>query len=465
MADFSNLVQPDTGQDAVAIHLVSKAGLDDWLKAQPERSRAHLAAVRFAAKPNELVIVPGDKADMWAVVLGVGDPAALKPWCLASAADKLPAGHYRLAGDAAAGLALHGWMLAQHRFTTYRKPEDEPVGPRILLTADAARIDMAVALAEATALVRDMVNTPAEDMGPDRIEAEAAHTAERHGGIMTVVRGDALEQGYPMIHAVGRAASREHAPRLIEINWGDDSHPRVAIIGKGVAFDSGGLDIKSAVGMLLMKKDMGGAAHALALAGLVMRLKLPVRLQMLIPAVENAISGNAFRPGDVLKSRKGIFVEIGNTDAEGRLVLGDAMAKACEDKPELMIDFATLTGAARVALGPDLPALFANDDALAEGLATSGTAAGDPLWRLPLWAGYEDMLASEIADCNNSGGGFAGSVTAALFLQKFVGEGVQWAHFDTYAWRPAARPGQPKGGEALGLRATWHYLQSRYGGK
>ncbi len=462
MIDLSSLVQPDLGQPARSIHLVDKPGLADWLGAAPPRIRNHLAAMRFTARPHELVVVPGDLPDDWAVVLGVSDAANLRPWCLAKVAEVLAAGHYRLAGDLRPGDALIGWALAQHRFTAYKKPDENPQGPRVLLTSDPARSDAAMAEAEATAWVRDLVNTPAEDMGPAALEEAASALARTYGALLDVTRGDALETHYPMIHAVGRAAARSHAPRLIELHWGRDDHPRVAIVGKGVCFDSGGLDIKPASGMLLMKKDMGGAAHALALAQLIMRMKLPVRLHMLVGAVENAISGNAFRPGDVLKSRKGITVEIGNTDAEGRLVLGDCLAKASEAMPDMILDFATLTGAARVAVGPDLPAMFSNSDPLADGLLASGTQVGDPCWRLPLWPGYEDMYTSDIADIGNTGGSFAGAITAALFLQRFVGEGVPWAHFDTYAWRPTPRPGQPKGGEALGLRASWHYLRSRY---
>jgi leucyl aminopeptidase len=267
-----------------------------------------------------------------------------------------------------------------------------------------------------------------------------------------------------MIAAVGRAADASRTPRLVELEWGDPTHPRVAIVGKGVVFDTGGLDIKNAAGMRIMKKDMGGAAHALALASLVMKARLPVRLHLLIPAVENAISGNAFRPGDVLRSRKGLTVEIGNTDAEGRLILADALAKAVEGEPELLLDFATLTGAARVALGPDLPALFANDDALAADLLSAGEAVGDPVWRMPLWKGYHELFASDVADFSNaSESPFAGAVTAALFLGKFVPDTIAWAHFDTFAWRATAKPGRPKGGEALGLRAAWRLLKGRYG--
>ncbi|MBW8783130.1 MAG: leucyl aminopeptidase family protein, partial [Novosphingobium sp.] len=294
--------------------------------------------------------------------------------------------------------------------------------------------------------------------------AAAESLAKAHRGTLKVTRGDPLEREFPMVHVVGRAAARGHAPRMIELEWGDPTHPRLAVIGKGVCFDSGGLDIKPSSSMLLMKKDMGGAAHALALARLVIEQALPVRLHLLIPAVENAVAGNAFRPGDVLRSRAGISVEIGNTDAEGRLILGDALARAGEAAPALIVDFATLTGAARAALGPDLPALFARRDDTAEALLAAGIEADDPCWRLPLHEGYREYLKSDVADINNSHtNGFAGASVAALFLDRFVPEGIDWAHFDTFAWRPAAKPGRPKGGDALGLRAAWRTLQARFG--
>jgi leucyl aminopeptidase len=320
-----------------------------------------------------------------------------------------------------------------------------------------------VALAEAVALVRDLVDTPAADMGPADLAAAVETVARAAVADFRVTQGDALEQGYPMIAAVGRAATRERAPRLIELEWGDPTHPRVAIVGKGVCFDSGGLDLKSSSAMLWMKKDMGGAAHALALAQLVMDARLPVRLHLLIPAIENAVSGDAFRPGDILRSRKNISVEIGNTDAEGRLILADALTRAGEDKPAMILDFATLTGAARVALGPDIPAMFSNDDSLANDLTIASQAVSDPLWRMPLWGDYSEMLKSTTADINNAGeGGQAGAVTAALFLQKFVPDGTPWAHFDTFAWRPSPKPGRPKGGDALGLRAAYAMLRTRF---
>jgi leucyl aminopeptidase len=460
MTDFTALLAPDRGQPARGIRLVTASGLADWIATQPARVRTAVAAARFEGKADTLAILPGDDAEAWDVAVGVEERA--DPWALAHAASKLPEGTYRLA-DGVPGEAALGWLLAQHRFDRYRKTEDGH-GARILLTSDPAHIDEAVRLAEATALVRDLVDTGASDLGPAELADAARAIATAHGAKLTVTGGEALVADYPMIHAVGAAASPARSPCLIELEWGDPAHPRIALVGKGVCFDSGGLDIKPSSGMLLMKKDMGGAAHALALAQLVMANRLPVRLHLLIPAVENAISAEAFRPGDVLKSRAGMHVEIGNTDAEGRLILADALTRACETPPALLIDFATLTGAARVALGPDLPALFANDDALASDLLSAGIATDDPLWRLPLWAPYLEMLKSDIADINNAGGAFAGSITAALFLQKFVSKDVPWAHLDTFAWRPSAKAGRPKGGEALGLRAAWAMLKGRFNG-
>ncbi|MBB4641261.1 leucyl aminopeptidase family protein [Rhizorhapis suberifaciens] len=461
MTDYSDLLRPDTGQSARSIYLIDEKGFAAWLQKQPERRRSAAAAQKFCGKGGELAILPDDKADLWSVVIGVANVENLSSWCLAKAAEALPEGAYRLEG-ASPGPAAFGWMTAQYRFDRYRKNENAS-GPRVLLTSEPGKIDQVVRLAEATALVRDLVNTPTADMGPPHLQAAAEALAKEFDAKLTVTRGDDLESGYPMIHAVGRAADKAFAPRLVELRWGKPEDPKIAVIGKGVCFDSGGLDIKPSSAMRLMKKDMGGAAHALALARLIMGARLPVQLHLLIPAVENAIGSNAFRPGDVLSSRKGLTVEIGNTDAEGRLVLADALTRAGEEKPELVLDFATLTGAARVALGPDLPGLFTNDDALADMLTRTGGEVDDPVWRLPLWAPYGEMLKSDIADINNAGeGGFAGATTAALFLQKFVPEGAKWAHFDTFAWRPSAKPGRPKGGDALGMRAAWAMLAERY---
>ncbi|MXP41699.1 leucyl aminopeptidase family protein [Altererythrobacter soli] len=460
MSEIKDLIQPDRAQDAIAIHLVDKDGFEAWAKTLSGPQRTALAAQKFDGSGYQVGIVPDGES--WFAVGGVADPEELSSWCMARLAEALPAGTYRRA-QGEPGKALHGWQTAQYRFIRYKDDKDAQ-GPRVLLTRDVARIAAAEAEARAVCLVQDLVNTPAEDMGPAQLEAVAEALAKEHGGKLKVTRGDALEQEFPMVHAVGRAAARSHAPRMIELTWGDPKAPKLALVGKGVCFDSGGLDIKPSAGMLLMKKDMGGAAHALALAGLVMGAGLKVRLQCLVPAVENAIAGNAFRPGDVLRSRKGLTVEIGNTDAEGRLILGDALALASEDKPELLLDFATLTGAARVALGPDLPALFTREDATAEALLAAGKDSDDPVWRLPLHQGYAEWLASDIADTNNApANGFAGASVAGLFLDKFVGEGIDWAHFDTFAWRPNAKPGRPKGGAALGLRAAWRMVQDRFG--
>ena len=448
------LIQPDRGQSAHPIHLIAPDAYAAWLTAQSARVRAALAAQRFTGKAGSHAVYADDTVQAVVVAEPVG------PWTLAKVADSLPAGTYRVAG--AIGPAALGWVLGQYRFERYRKAEHSAV--RILLTQDVAGIDDTLRIAAATALVRDLVNTGASDLGPAELEAAAEQLGRQHGGTVTVTRGDALATGFPMIHAVGQAAVKDRAPRLIELEWGDPAHPRIAIVGKGVVFDTGGLDIKPSAGMRLMKKDMGGAAHALALASLVMAAGLPVRLHMLIPAVENAIAGNAFRPGDALRSRLGLTVENTNTDAEGRLILADTLTKAGEDKPELILDFATLTGAARVALGPDLPPLFTDDEALASDLLAAGVALDDPLWRLPLWDAYDEMLTSDIADMVNApDGGFAGAITAALFLRRFVPAGVAWAHMDVFAWRPSPKPGRPKGGDAYALRACFAMLRQRYG--
>jgi len=463
MTAFADLLQPDRGGSAHPIHLVDKNGFADWMKKQNAARRELLEASRFEGKTAfQFAILPAAHGHEWAVVATVANAAELSPWCLARLAEALPEGIYRLA-EGEPGPATLGWLLGQHRLNAYRSKVDDQRGPRVLLTKDAASIERTIRLADATALVRDLVDTPAADMGPAELEAAVREVAKAFGAKVEVTSGDALSQGYPMIAAVGQGATRERGPRLIELNWGKENAPKIAIIGKGVCFDSGGLDIKPASGMRLMKKDMGGAAHALALAKLIMAERLPVRLHMLIPAVENSVSSASYRPGDVLGSRNGLKVEIDNTDAEGRLVLGDALAKAGEGEPELIIDFATLTGAARVALGPDLPAMFANDDELAQLLQDAAKAVTDPIWRMPLWDGYDEMLKSDLADLSNAADSpMAGAVTAALFLRRFVPEGTPWAHFDTFAWRPAAKPGRPKGGDAMGLRAALAMLQRRY---
>ena len=467
MTDFAALLIADRGQKARPIHLVDQGGFDAWLRGRPAEDRALLQAHRFDGKKGfAFAILP--RGNDFEVVSAVKNAAELSPWCLAKLGESLAEGTYKLA-TGEPGKAALGWLLAQHRFDSYRSKKDEAErGARILLTGEAAKVDEAVRLAEATALVRDLVNTPAADLGPAEIEQAVRDEASRSGAKLRVTAGEELAKGYPLIAAVGGAATAERAPRLIELEWGETRHPRIAVVGKGVCFDSGGLDLKSASGMRLMKKDMGGAAHALALARLITLERLPVRLHLLIPAVENAVSGAAYRPGDIVKSRKGLTVEIDNTDAEGRLILADALTRAVEGagkdhRPELIVDFATLTGAARIALGPDLPATFVNRDDLAADFEAAARDVEDPLWRMPLWDPYDELLKSDIADfANASSSPMAGCITAAMFLKRFVPDEIPWAHLDTYAWRDPAKPGRPKGGEAVGLRAVFEALRRRY---
>jgi leucyl aminopeptidase len=413
----------------------------------------------FDAKPGSVCLLSDANGKLARVVVGVDaqDPLA----ALAALPMTLPVGEYAIATESLAldpQLAALGWALGAYQFTRYRKAKRDAA----TLAVDAKTLTVLAPLIEATALVRDLVNTPTEDMGPKQLADAVKHLGKAHKAKVREWVGDELlEDNFPTIHAVGRASHR--APRLIELNWGKSSDPKLVVVGKGVCFDTGGLDLKPSDGMRWMKKDMGGAAHAIALAGLVMQAKLPVRLTLLIPAVENAVAGNAMRPGEVIITRAGHSVEIDNTDAEGRLVLCDALAYGVEQKPELIIDFATLTGAARVALGPDLPALFANDDAVADAALACGRAVADPLWRLPLWRPYRKMLDSYLADFANAGASrHAGAITAALFMERFLPEGMPWVHLDTYAWNDADRPGRPRGGEAMGLRALFAYLQKRY---
>jgi len=462
MSDIPSLFVADRGQKARPVHLVDKQSFAGWVKKRPNEDRALLEAHRFDGKTNfAFALLP--RGGEFEVVSAVKNAADLSPWCLAKLAEGLPEGTYKLTiGEP--GKAALGWLMGQHRFDAYRSKKEEPErGPRVLLTGEAAKIDSAVRLAQATALVRDLVNTPASDLGPAELEQAARDAANELGAQIRVTSGDELASGYPLIAAVGAGATQDRAPRLIEIEWGKAEDPRVAIVGKGVCFDTGGLDLKPASGMRIMKKDMGGAAHALALARLVIAERLPVRLHLLIAAVENSVSGAAYRPGDVIKSRKRLFVEVDNTDAEGRLVLADALTRASDQEPELIVDFATLTGAARVALGPDLPAMFANDDDLAEALEGAARDVDDPLWRMPLWDPYDENLKSSIADLSNMANNpMAGCIHAALFLRRFVGEKIPWVHLDTWAWRDPGKPGRPKGGDALGLRATFEMLQRRY---
>jgi leucyl aminopeptidase len=432
----------------------------EWEKARRALSASAWAwcdANAFKAQPGRSLAVP-DQAGAVTQVLA-GRQAEAGGFALAKLCRTLPEGQYRLEGAAAdhAQIAL-GWCLEAYGFAAYGKPQ-QPVAKLVCPPG----VDRAAVLraARASYLVRDLVNTPASDMGPDELEAAARRLARAHKARFTVTSGRALEKGFPMIHAVGRASPR--APRLIDFTWGPARAPKVTLVGKGVCFDTGGLDIKPASGMALMKKDMGGAANVLGLAQMIMEAKLKVRLRVLIPAVENAISGNAFRPGDVLRSRKGITVEIGNTDAEGRLILGDALSLADEESPDLLIDMATLTGAARVALGPDLPPFYTDDDDLAEAISRAGREDNDPVWRLPLWRPYHRLFESAVAEMNNAGdSGFAGSITAALFLRRFVEKARAHVHFDVFAWTPAPLPGRPRGGEAQAMRALFSVIRSRY---
>ena len=423
--------------------------------------RRWLDANGFDAKPGSAILLADAHGKPARVLVGVdaADPLA----ALAALPTTLPEGVYQLAADGVAldpAQAALGWALGAYQFTRYRKARRAPA----TLAVDAATLAAVQPLAEATALVRDLVNTPTEDMGPEELGDAIRRLGKAHKAkVRDWVGKELLKANFPTIHAVGRASHRE--PRLVELSWGKADHPKLVIVGKGVCFDTGGLDLKPSDGMRWMKKDMGGAAHAIALAGLIMQAKLPVHLTLLIPAVENSVAGNAMRPGEVITTRAGLTVEIDNTDAEGRLVLCDALAYGAEQQPELIVDFATLTGAARVALGPDLPALFANDDAVANDLLAAGHTVNDPLWRLPSWRPYRRMLDSYLADFANAGPSrHAGAITAALYLERFVPERTPWLHLDTYAWNDGDRPGRPRGGEAMGLRALFAFLQQRYRG-
>ena len=419
---------------------------------------------RFERKLGQILIVPNAEGGIAEVFIGTG--RAFDPMAARGLSARLPGGLYRLEVAAQdAELATLAFLLGAYVFDRYKaRPDRTPVR---LVAPDGVDVAEISRIAAACALAREMVDTPAADMGPLQIETIAREIAESAGAEITVTTGDALlEDNYPAVHAVGRAAAPHRAPRLIEIGWKLDRTdlPLVALVGKGVVFDTGGLDLKPAVGMRNMKKDMGGSAHALALGRLVMQADLPVRLVVIVAAVENAVSADAFRPGDILNSRKGLTIEIGNTDAEGRLILADALTRAGEHQPDLTLDFATLTGAARIALGPELPPLYTDDEALAAGLLAAAGQVRDPLWRMPLWPGYRGALDAEIADLRNDPAGWAqaGSVTAALFLQKFAPTTGAWAHMDIFAWNPRARPGYPEGGEAQALRACYAMLKARY---
>ena len=448
--------------DAIPLLAVTPDTLDDTLAHLPETEAAWARTLGFSAKSGSVAALPGHDGKVSRALVGLGAAGARRRsrFAIAAAAATLPEGTYRLEsnlGIEELNEAALGWLLASYTFDRYAKKD----APKARLIApegvDAARIE---AIAAGEFLTRDLVNTPSSDMGPEELEAAARHLAETFGASINVIRGDdLLAQNFPMIHTVGRASTR--APRLIDINWGSEG-PTLTLVGKGVCFDTGGLDLKSAATMALMKKDMGGAATVLGLARMIMATGQPIRLRVLIPAVENAVGGNAFRPGDILKSRKGLTVEINNTDAEGRLVLADALALGSEAAPDLMISMATLTGAARVALGPDVAPFFTDSDSAATAIAKAGQAARDPVWRMPFHDPYEALIEPGIADLDNApGGGMGGAITAALFLRRFAS--VPYAHFDIFCWQPTAAPGRPKGGVGQGARALFEALPELLG--
>jgi len=445
---------------------VSAANFDAWLKKQDRQTQAWIAATGYRGADGTMLSVPDSKGRIARVLFGVGDGENL--YAYADLPGRLPknAGGYFIDGKLDARQATQaalGWALGCYAFGTYKTGKKKEFAA--LAWPEKADRKFVTAAAEAVFLVRDLVNQPANDLGPAEI-AEAAQKVAKQGGkarVKVITGEDLLKKNYPAVYEVGKGSARK--PRLIDIRWGKDRHPLVTLVGKGVAFDTGGLNLKTGNYMALMKKDMGGAAHVLGLASMIMAAKLPIRLRVLIPAVENSVSGNSFRPSDVIRTRKGISVEVGDTDAEGRLILCDALTEACSEKPKLVIDFATLTGAARVALGPDLPALFCNDDKVAHQLLDCGKKVHDPLWQLPLWQPYKEWLSSKVADTNNIGGSYAGAITAALYLEKFIDKGVPWVHIDTFAWNPSSKPGRPEGGEALGMRAVYELLREKFGSK
>jgi len=446
---------------ATPILFATKSTWEDVASSLPAVAREFATANGFRAKPGECLTLPSEDGKLGFVLFGLEDDAAeADPFRAGQLPAKLPKGTYRFANEPHdTRLATLAFALGSYRFGRYKQAEPYGVD---LVPPDGIDADELARMADAAALARDLINTPPNDMGPDELTAAAKTLADEFGATFRCVAGDELAREFPLIHAVGMASTR--APRLIDFTWGDASRPKVTLVGKGVCFDTGGLDLKPSSAMLIMKKDMGGAANVLALARMVMDAKLKVRLRVLIPAVENSVAGNAFRPLDVFTSRKGLTVEIGNTDAEGRLVLADALTLACEENPDLLIDMGTLTGAARVALGPDLPPFYTNDEALAADVARHARQENDPLWRLPLWQPYDAWLDSKIADINNApSGGFAGSITCALFMQRFVNAETRWLHADIYGWTPSAKPARPEGGECQGARAFYKLLSERYG--
>jgi leucyl aminopeptidase len=456
----------ESASDSVAIHLIDEEGYDAWRLTQPATIQNWLATSLFRPERGRLALLPRADGGLQSVAVGVGKRAgALEAsfWVAAGLPDRLPNGRYRIATDLptiSMAQFAQGWAYGRYRYDRYRKGSSEKSQLLEIVSAvdteEIARINVGCNLA------RDLVNTPASDMSPVQLAAAALAVAQKYNAKFHVYVGDELvTNNFPAVHAVGRASNT--APRLIDIEWGNPAHPKVTLVGKGVCFDTGGLDLKPGASMLLMKKDMGGAASVLGLAHTIMDARLPVRLRVIIPAVENAVSGNAFRPSDVLQTRRGITVEVGNTDAEGRLVLADALALADVEQPDLLIDLATLTGAARVALGPELPALFSTNEKLAADILRNGAAVNDPLWQLPFWSGYDDEFSSKIADINNvSSTGFSGAIIGALFLRRFVSQAKNWVHIDMYAWNGKERPGRPIGAEPQCIRALYVYIKTRF---
>jgi leucyl aminopeptidase len=447
---------------AIPITFATNATWDAISASLSAQARQFALANGFAAKPGKCLILPAPDGQIAQVLFGLEDEGSKSRDLFRAGAlpGLLPAGVYRFANAPHdTRLAALAFALGSYRFSRYRKAEAPDVR---LVPPDGVDATELTRMAEAAYLARDLINTPSNDMGPQELEAAARDVAAQFDTSFDCITGEELAKNFPLVHAVGMASPR--APRLIDFSWGDPAHPKVTLVGKGVCFDTGGLDLKPSSGMLLMKKDMGGAANVLALAQMVMDANLKLRLRVLIPAVENAVAGNAFRPLDIFKSRKGLTVEIGNTDAEGRLILADALALADEEKPELLVDLGTLTGAARVALGPDLPPFYTNDEALAADVARIARQENDPLWRMPLWPPYDSWLDSKVANINNApSGGFAGSITCALFLQRFVESAKSWLHVDIYGWTPSAKPGRPEGGECQAARAIYKLLSERYG--
>jgi leucyl aminopeptidase len=461
MASTTHLDSPPAG--SVPIRSLRKSEFTRWLAEAPATTRRWIETTRFEAEPGKNRLIPGPEGQVAEVILGLAEEPS--PWDWAALPTDLPAGAFHVGPDLPrkdADAAALGFALGTYRFDRLRKTsEKEPARLAWPGSCDRKRVESAVA---ATFLVRDLINTPASDMGPSELASSAEEIARKYEGKARVIVGDELlEQGYPAVHAVGRAAAPDRAPRLIDLVFGDPGHAKLTLVGKGVCFDSGGLDIKSSSSMKLMKKDMGGGAQVLGLASMIRDASLPVRLRVLIPAVENSISGSALRPLDVVRSRSGTTIEIGNTDAEGRVILADALTEASSEAPALLLDFATLTGAARVALGGDLPALFCNDEETARALLQKADSEADPLWRMPLFKPYRKQIESKVADLiNATDSPLAGAITAALFLQEFVGSGIPWAHIDLMAWNGSARPGRPEGGEAMGMRAAFALVEERF---